>query len=121
MEFKPNILKMDIEGAEKFALLSAENMIKTLNYLEAEIHSEEDWVELKKYSNYISFERVALESRHNVFSFAIKHPLKTLKLECYNRFKAIKTMILQMKNSTISEYPIIIYGESRFKHELKNK
>ena len=28
-KIKPNILKMDIEGAEKFALLSAENTIKT--------------------------------------------------------------------------------------------
>ena len=35
---EPNLLKMDIEGGEKFALLSAKNMMKTLNYLEAEIH-----------------------------------------------------------------------------------
>ena len=121
LKIKPNVLKMDIEGGEKFALLSAENMIKTLNYLEAEIHSNEDWEELKKYSNYISFNSVALESRHNVFSFAIKHPLKILKLEYYNKFKAIKTMLLQMKNSTIpeGEYPIIVYGESSFIHKLK--
>ena len=31
---KPNILKMDIEGGEKFALLNAEKMMKTLDYIE---------------------------------------------------------------------------------------
>ena len=48
---------------------------------------------------------------HNVFSFGIKHPLKVLKLEYYNRFMAIRRIFLSMKNSTRLEYPIIVYGE----------
>lgn len=116
---KPNILKMDIEGGEKFALLSADNMIKTLNYLEAEIHSKEDWDVLQKYSNFLSFKREAIESLHNVFSFGIKHPFKILKLEYYNRFKTTKRIILSRTNPTISEYPIIVYGESFRQHEFK--
>ena len=113
-KISPNVLKMDIEGGEKFALLSARNMMKTLNYFEAEIHSKEDWNELRKYSNYFSFKRQEFESKqamHNVFSFGIKHPLKVLKLEYYNRFMAIRRIFLSMKNSTRLEYPIIVYGE----------
>lgn len=116
---KPNILKMDIEGGEKFALLGAENMIKTLNYLETEIHSKEDLDELQKYSNYFSFRRQSIESMHNALSFAMKHPLKTFKLEYYNRFKTIKRIILLRQNHAFSGYPIIIYGESLHKNELE--
>lgn len=117
---RPNILKMDIEGGEKFALLYAKNMINTLNYLEAEIHSKEDWDELQKYSNYFSFKREAIESMHNVFSFGIKHPLKILKLEYYNRFRTTKRIVSSMTNNIHLEYPIIIYGESLRQHELNS-
>ena len=119
-EFKPNVLKMDIEGSEKFALLSAENMMKTLDYLEAEIHSKEDWSVLQKYSNLFSFKREPIESLHNVFSFGIKHPLKILKLEYYNRFKTTKRIILSREKHISLEYPIIVYGERFVQHELKN-
>lgn len=119
-EFKPNILKMDIEGSEKFALLNAENMMNTLDCLEAEIHSKEDWEALQKYSNLFSFKREAIESLHNVFLFGIKHPLKILKLEYYNRFNTTKRIILSRTNHTFFEYPIIVYGQSFIQHEFKN-
>lgn len=112
-ELKPNILKMDIEGAEKFALLSAENMMKTLNYFEDEIHSKDDMDILERYSNSFSIRKEQIKSMHNVFSFGFKHPLKTLKLEYYNKFKTTKWIISsRMLNHSYSEFPIIIYGES---------
>ena len=70
---------MDIEGAEKFALLSAEKMVKNINYLEAEIHSKDDFDILKKFSNLFLFKEEPAESIHNTCSFGIKHPLKILK------------------------------------------
>ena len=113
LKIKPNVLKMDIEGGEKFALLSAENMIKNLNYLEAEIHSKEDMDVLQRYSKLFSFKKQPSESMQNVFLFGIKHPLKILRLEYYNKFKTISRVILSKTlNHSVSEYPIIIYGES---------
>lgn len=111
-KIKPNVLKMDIEGGEKYALLSAENMMKTLNFLEAEIHSKEDFDVLQRYSNLFSFNKEPIESMHNVFSFGIKHPFKILKLEYYNRFRSTKRIILSRTHPDLFEYPIIIYGES---------
>ena len=111
MGFKPNILKMDIEGGEKFALLCSENTMKTLDYLEAEIHSKEDWDMLQKYSNLFSFKREAIESLHNVFVFGMKHPLEILKLEYHNKFKTTKRLFLSRMNNTVFEYPIIVYGK----------
>ncbi len=107
-----SILKMDIEGAEKFALLSAESTIKTVNYLEAEIHSGEDFDVLMRFSNLFSFERKPMESIYNVILFSLRHPLKILKLEFYNKFRTTKRVIFSLgKHSKPSEYPVIIYGK----------
>ena len=107
-----SILKMDIEGAEKFALLSAESTMKTINYLEAEVHSGEDFDVLKRFSNLFSFERQPIESLYNVILFSLKHPLKILKLEFYNKFRTTKRVIFSLgKHSKPSEYPMIIYGK----------
>ncbi|MDG7037177.1 MAG: FkbM family methyltransferase [Nitrososphaerota archaeon] len=112
---QPHVLKMDIEGAEKFALLSAENTMKTLNYFEGEIHSREDFDVLMNFSSLFSFKREPIESMHNVFSFSIKHPLKILKLEFYNKFRTTRRVILSsVHHSRPSEYPIIIVGERLF-------
>ncbi len=109
---KPTILKMDIEGAEKYALLKAEIMMKTLNYIECEIHSIEDYEVLNKFSNLFLFKKEPVENIQNVATFAIKHPLKILKLEYYNKFLTMKRIISSLKfHSELSEYPIIVYGE----------
>ncbi|MGP6207391.1 FkbM family methyltransferase [Cuniculiplasma sp. SKW3] len=110
----PTILKMDIEGGEKYALLSAEKMMETINYLEGEIHSKEDFDALKRFSNLFSFKNEPVESMHNVLSFGIRHPLKILKLEYYNKFRSTKRIILSSRSDfKLSKYPIIIYGEKR--------
>ena len=107
-----SILKMDIEGAEKFALLSAESTMKTVSYLEGEIHSREDFDVLMRFSNLFSFERQPIESLYNVILFSLKHPLKILKLEYYNKFRTTKRVIFSLgKHSKPSEYPMIIYGK----------
>ena len=109
---KPNVLKMDIEGAEKFALLGAGNMMKTINYFESEIHSREDFDVLMKFSNLFSFKREPIESMHNVFTFSVEHPIKILKLEYYNRFRTAKRIILSsITKSKPSDFPIIVNGE----------
>ncbi|MGP6294025.1 FkbM family methyltransferase [Caldiplasma sukawensis] len=109
---EPTILKMDIEGGEKYALLSAEKMMETINYLEGEIHSKEDFDVLRRFSNLFSFKIEPIESMHNVLSFGIKHPLKILKLESYNKFRATKRIILSSRaDFKPSEYPKIVYGE----------
>lgn len=109
---RKSILKMDIEGAEKFALLSAESTMKTVNYLEAEIHSGEDFDVLMRFSNLFSFEREPMESIYNVILFSLRHPLKILKLEFYNKFRTTKRVIFSLgKHSKPSEYPVIIYGK----------
>ena len=105
-------MKMDIEGAEKFALLSAESTMKTINYLEAEIHSGEDFDAFMRFSNLFSFERKPAESIYNVILFTLRNPLKILKLEFYNKFRTTKRVIFSLgKHSKPSEYPMIIYGK----------
>ena len=108
---KPVSLKMDIEGAEKYALSGATNTMKIIKYFEGEIHSLEDYNMLMTFSKEFSFKNVTIESTHNSVSFAIKHPMKILRLEYHNRFKATKTAFSLMKSvSTLDEYPVIIFG-----------
>lgn len=84
-----------------------------MDYFEAEIHSKEDMDVLQRYSKLFSFKKQPSESMQNVFLFGIKHPLKILRLEYYNKFKTISRVILSKTlNHSVSEYPIIIYGES---------
>ena len=109
---QPTVLKIDIEGAEKYALLKAERMMTTINYLECEIHSKEDFDMLNRFSNLFDFKNEPVESMHNVLSFAIKHPLKILKLEYHNKFTTTKRIMSSYKSTSgLSEYPVIIYGE----------
>ncbi|MGC9123280.1 MAG: FkbM family methyltransferase [Thermoplasmata archaeon] len=109
---QPTVLKMDIEGAEKYALLGASTMMKTINYLECEIHSREDYEVLSRFSNFFYFKKEPIENMRNVLTFAIKHPIKILKLEYYNKFATTKRIMSSFKsNSGLSEYPIIVYGE----------
>jgi len=99
-DLKPNALKMDIEGAEKFALLKADKVMKEINYFEGEIHSQEDYKVLMSYSDIFNFKQSPAESLHNVFNFAIKYPLKTLELEYSNRFKTTKRLLFSTTNKS---------------------
>jgi len=108
----PKVLKMDIEGAEKFALLSSQNTFQTINYFEGEIHSSEDYNVLLRYSNLFIFKQEPIESMRNVLSFSFKHPLKILSLELHNKFLTTKRILSTRINAEQPEkFPIIIYGE----------
>lgn len=91
-KISPNVLKMDIEGGEKFALLGAENTMERISRFWAEIHSEEDFKILMKFSNQFSIKKETVRSVRNSLPFMISHPLKTLILEYNNRFNAFRTV-----------------------------
>jgi FkbM family methyltransferase len=113
---RPSVLKMDIEGSEKFALLGAQATFGSLNYFEAEIHSKEDWDVLQRYTENFSLKTESIESMRNVLSFSIRRPWMTFKLECYNRFRTTKRVVFSRTKPVSSEYPIIVFG-MRFRKE----
>ena len=108
----PKVLKMDIEGAEKFALLSAQNTFQTINYFEGEIHSPEDYHVLLRYSNLFIFKYEPTELMKNALSFSLKHPVKILRLELHNQFLSTKRFLSWLiKKEQKGKFPINIYGE----------
>jgi len=111
LSLQPKLLKMDIEGAEKFALLSSHNTFKTINYFEGEIHSLEDYNILLRYSNLFAFKREPVESMKNVVSFSLKHPLKALNLEWHNEFLTTKRILAHNRVEQPEKFPVIIYGQ----------
>ena len=108
LDITPTVLKMDIEGAEKFALKEASRTLKTLRYLEAEIHDYESEQELMKHGEF-HFESSSAENRGNVRKFALKHPVKTFRLEYHNHFETAKRVLSNRKPTKVS-YPKIIFG-----------
>lgn len=112
----PNILKMDIEGGEKFALLSAKNTMNEIDSFWAEIHDSQSYDALMRFSNQFSIKKEKIESNRNALSFAIKHPLKILKLEYYNRFSAFKNAVSSMTSTYNSVGPGGIYSGHRLPH-----
>jgi len=108
----PKVLKMDIEGAEKFALLPSQSTFQTINYFEGEIHSPEDYNVLLRYSNLFIFKQEPTISMINVLNFSFKHPLKILNLELHNKFSTTKRVLFRrIKAEHPEKFPIIIYGE----------
>ncbi len=111
-EIKPKILKMDIEGAEKFALLEARKTMEYVNYFEMEIHSEEDYNVLMQYAKEFKLIEEPAESLRNVIKFILKNPLKFLNLEYHNRFRTTQRILSsKIKKHKASKYPLVIYGE----------
>ena len=108
LNISPSILKMDIEGAEKFALKGASKTLKKIKLLEAEIHDMECEQELMKYNEF-KFEISNADNINKVLKFAFEHPFKTIKLEYNNNFETAKRMIGRRKSTDI-HYPKIIYG-----------
>ena len=102
---------MDIEGAEKFALLSSHNTFKPINYFEGEIHSLEDYNILLRYFNLFAFKREPVESMKNVVSFSLRHPLKALNLEWHNEFLNTKRILAHNRVEQPEKFPVIIYGQ----------
>jgi len=107
----PTVLKMDIEGAEKFALIGMKRTMRMIEYFEAEIHSKEDYRALMKYSKLFAFSNEPVEDLSNVIKFTLKHPLKILKLEYNNKFLTTKRVLQSFyKKEGFQQFPKIIYG-----------
>lgn len=112
LNMQPKVLKMDIEGAEKFALLSSQKTFQTINYFEGEIHSLEDYNVLLRYSNLFIFKQEPIESMRKVLNFSFKHPLKIFNLEFHNKFSTTKRILFsRIKKDQPANFPIIVYGE----------
>lgn len=108
----PTILKMDIEGAERFALLGMKESIQYIKYIEAEIHSKIDYDTLMKFKNNYKFIEEPVENLHSVIKYSFSHPVKILNLEYHQEFKTTKRILRQLlvKQKEILDFPKIIYG-----------
>ena len=104
----PSILKMDIEGAEKYALKSAIKTLESVRHLEAEIHDIECEHALMAFKDF-NFEDSGAENMGNVTRFVLTHPFKTMRLEYNNGFRTAKR-IVSARKSTVNRYPKIFYG-----------
>ena len=109
LEPKSLILKMDIEGAEKYAFKSMEKTTKVLKFFEAEIHDEECEEVMRKYlGNQFIFHEEKAQSMKNVYEFALKHPLKTFKLEYSNKFRTARRLLKARERNYQGKYPKIV-------------
>lgn len=91
---KPRILKMDIEGSEGRALLGGVNTLKTIEYIEMEIHDKENMKIVDEILK--DFERLELkvENLTNVLKSVIRHPFLVFRIEYANNFSTTKRVIL---------------------------
>jgi FkbM family methyltransferase len=112
---RPNSLKMDIEGGEKFALLSAHRTFKNINYFEGEIHSLEDYNVLLQYSDLYAFKKEPTNILRSAINFFLKHPLKTFNIELHNKFYSTKQILTvhakRQFEGQLEEFPVIVYGQ----------
>ena len=106
----PTAIKMDIEGAEKFALLGMDRSLKTVRMIQAEIHDRE--------SNEIFAERLGAftlsekggQEMRSVYRYIMRHPIWTLKLEIANNFLTTKRILKKEERKQSGEFPKIIFA-----------
>ncbi|MHB8396206.1 MAG: FkbM family methyltransferase [Thermoplasmataceae archaeon] len=114
LELKSLILKMDIEGAEKYAFKNMEKTAKVLKIFEAEIHDEECEEVMRKYlGNQFIFHEEKAQSMKNVYKFALKHPIKTFKLEYSNKFRTARRLLKASERNYQGKYPKIVFAEKQ--------
>ena len=108
------ILKMDIEGSEKYAFLGMDKTLEVLKMFEAEIHDEEcEEVMVKKLAHLFVLHNETTDNMKNVYKFALKHPLKTFKLEYGNKFRTVRRLLKTRKRNYQGKYPKIVFGEKQ--------
>lgn len=116
LNLRPTKLKMDIEGAEKYALLGMTNTIGNINTLEAEIHSQDDLNVLNSICSKFDFKEEKVENFNSIINFSMKHPVKIFRMEVHNHFITTKRVLSSrtrsFANENASSFPRIIYGES---------
>lgn len=121
-KIKPNVMKMDIEGGEKYAFLKAEDAMNKINRFWIEIHSKEDLNALLKFNRQFSIIKEKIRSNHNSLKFAINHPMKTFNLEYHNRFRATKRVISTIRPNHFGEdITGIYYGERNTSCPVEDK
>ena len=105
---EPNIMKMDIEGSELYAVQTAEKALKSINYIEMEIHNDiaEDAVNAILHD----FNKTYKNAETTVYKEIIrKHPFYFLNLELHNKFKTSVRILKQRSNINTNNYPKIGY------------
>ncbi len=114
LNLTPTKLKMDIEGAEKYALLGMTSSIVNINNFEAEIHSQEDLNVLNQMCSKFDFKEDKVENFNSMINFSLKHPVKILRMEAHNHFLTTKRVLSsrthRFADENISSFPRIIYG-----------
>ncbi len=112
MNWEPTILKMDIEGAEKYALHGMKKALSTIRLIEAEIHDSEDYNVLRQcMGKEFKFDEFEMENMTNVYRYTFRHPFQILKLECSNNFHTTKRILRPGKRNYQQSYPKIIFAE----------
>ncbi|MEM3907847.1 MAG: FkbM family methyltransferase [Nitrososphaerota archaeon] len=106
-DVRPNVMKMVIEGSEYYALQKSTDLMKSINYLEAEIHSSECEIVLRETSN-LDLISSPVRNVNRVIGFTFRHPIKTLKLEYFNHFETTKR-ILRERGSEYKNFPKIFF------------
>ena len=107
-EIEPKIMKMDIESSELYAMQSAENALKTLKYIEMEIHNkyadDEVNMALKEFTKI--YKNVEINNYRGIIK---KHPFYFFNLELHNRFKTSFRILKQKDDIKTNDYPKIGY------------
>jgi len=107
---RPKIMKMDIEGSELYAMESTENALKSIKYMEMEIHNQE--ADKRVNEILMDFNKAYKNAENNDYIKIIKrHPFYFLNLEVHNRFKTALRIIRTKNdiNNTGDYYPKIGY------------
>lgn len=112
LNLKPTILKMDIEGAEKYALQGMRETMKSIKFLEGEIHSSKDYQALMEYKNMFEFSDAPIENISEVLKYSLMHPIQIISLEIFNKFNTTKRILFNnFYRIKVNEYPKIIFGK----------
>ncbi|KJE48771.1 MULTISPECIES: FkbM family methyltransferase [unclassified Acidiplasma] len=104
----PKIMKIDIEGSEIYAMQSAEKALKSMKYIEMEIHNNIADDEVSLVLN--DFNKFYKNAENNNYKEIIKkHPFYFFNLELHNKFKTSFRMLKQRNNVNTDNYPKIGY------------
>ncbi len=104
----PKIMKMDIEGSEIYAMQYAEKTLKSINYIEMEIHNNIADDKISLILN--DFNKFYKNAENNLYREIIrKHLFYFFNLELHNKFKTSFRILKQGNNVNIDNYPKIGY------------
>jgi FkbM family methyltransferase len=110
LDLHPTAIKMDIEGAEKFALRGMDRSLETVRMVQAEIHDGESFKILgEKLQGFSISERNGQEML-SVYAYVLKHPIWTLRLETQNNFLTTRRILKREERRQTAEFPKIVFA-----------